>query len=129
PFWLAESQEARMYTVGFALLTGAAWALMWAWDQLTIPARRPPVGRLVLFALLSALALATHYNAVFILLAWYGWWGIWALLRTDRWRQLSTLFLTGLGTLLLLLPLAPIALPQITDYATPISSRHRLPYI
>ena len=28
PFWLAESQETRMYTVGFALLSAAALALM-----------------------------------------------------------------------------------------------------
>ena len=32
PFWLGESQETRMYTVGFAWLTAAAVLLMIAWE-------------------------------------------------------------------------------------------------
>ncbi|MCB0083416.1 MAG: glycosyltransferase family 39 protein, partial [Caldilineaceae bacterium] len=36
PFWLAESQETRMYTLSFALLTAAAWFLL----QATHPTRQ-----------------------------------------------------------------------------------------
>ena len=58
--------------------------------------------RLALFlVLLSTLALLTHYNAVFILVAWYGWWGVWALGQADRWRQLRRVFVCGLAMTLL----------------------------
>jgi hypothetical protein len=73
----------------------------------------------LLFVLLSAAALLTHYNAVFVLVAWYGWWGVWALLRAERWRQLGAVFIHGLLMTLLLLPIAPIALRQIPDYENP----------
>ena len=33
PFWLAESQETRMYTVGFVWLLGAPVALLLAWQR------------------------------------------------------------------------------------------------
>ncbi|NJK69311.1 MAG: hypothetical protein HC941_24810 [Microcoleus sp. SU_5_3] len=61
----------------------------------------------------------THYNALFILVAWYGWWGIWALLQPDRWQRLRTLFLCGAATVLLVSPIVPVALRQIPDYANP----------
>ncbi len=119
PFWLAESQETRMYTLGFALLTAAAVLFL---DQLgrrnnTPGARfnRPSL----LFVAFSAAALLTHYNAVFVLVAWYAWWGGWALLRTDRWRQLGVVTVHGLLMTLLVLPIAPIALRQIPDYENP----------
>lgn len=119
PFWLAESQETRMYTVGFALLTAAAVLFL---DQL---ARREGGQRTLfsrqslLFVLLSAAALLTHYNAVFVLLAWYGWWGVWALLRADRWRQIGVVFVHGLLMTLCVLPVTPIALRQIPGYENP----------
>jgi hypothetical protein len=127
PFWLAESQETRMYTLGFALLTAAAIFLI---DHvLDGKGKAPPLGasshsgrsrrRLVLFAVLSGLALTTHYNAIFIVAAWYLWWGAWALLRQDRWRQLRTIIWTGLGMTVLVSPVAPIALRQIPGYENP----------
>jgi len=133
PFWLAESQEARMYTLGFALLTAAGVLFL---DQLVRRGGdlRTPFSDLrtlfsdlrtlfnrpsLLFVLLSAAALLTHYNAVFVLVAWYGWWGVWALLRADRWRQMGVVTAHGLLMTLLVLPIAPIALRQIPGYENP----------
>ncbi len=118
-YWLAESQEARMYTVGFALLTTAAVLFL---DQLA--RRRAPEHSLfskpsVLFVLFAAAALLTHYNAVFVLAAWFGWWGVWALLRRNRWRALGAVIAHGLLLTLLVAPITPIALRQIPDYANP----------
>ena len=138
PLWLAESQEARMYTLSFALLTAAA--LAWAkatgeWgsgDRGEHPPRDRQLQRhqhrrhqhrlpihYSLFIAFSALALATHYNAVFILVAWYVWWGILALLDGQPWRRLRTVIASGLAMTILVLPLAPIALRQIPTYANP----------
>lgn len=127
PFWLAESQETRMYTLGFALLAGAAvnlgiaigdWRLASAANpQSPIPNPQSQIRHLAAFVLLSTLALLTHYNALFILVAWYGWAGVWALLQPDRWRRLLTIVLCGLSMCLMVLPMLPIALRQIPDYA------------
>ncbi len=120
PFWLAESQETRMYTLGLALLTAAALALLAA--ELPRDAASAPRSRrtsLVAFILLSSAALATHYNTLFVLVAWYAWWGIRCLLARDRGRRLLAPLAAGAATLLLMLPLAGIALRQIPDYANP----------
>ncbi|MCB0160313.1 MAG: hypothetical protein KDD83_19400, partial [Caldilineaceae bacterium] len=73
PFWLAESQEARMYTVGFALLLAAATAFVRviatesdaATDAVDRKNRRVTwLHRYryhVIFVIFSALALLTHY--------------------------------------------------------------------
>ena len=122
PFWLAESQEARMYTVGFALAVAAAIMLLRYVDRQDIAGwqrLRDHLPLLAAFVLLSTAALLTHYNMVFVLVAWYAWWAVWALLRTDRWRQLGVLVGCGLAMTLLVLPMAPIALRQIPDYANP----------
>lgn len=124
PFWLAESQEARMYTLGFALLAAAALALLRHLDnQEWIDGRRrggraslPALGA---FVLLAAASLLTHYNAVFVLVTWFAWWGVWALVRRDRWRQLAMAVATGLAMTLLVLPMLPIAMRQIPDYENP----------
>ena len=130
PIWLAESQEARMYTVSFALLLAAAIAFL---KTIDIEASKSshhspftihhspffPYRYHILFVLLSALALLTHYNVVFILVAWYLWWAGWALLRKDRWPRLATLLICGIAMTILILPVAPIALRQIPDYANP----------
>jgi len=119
PFWLAESQETRMYALGFALLTAAAVLFL---DQLA--RRRDAQHRLfsrpsLLFVLFSSAALLTHYNALFVLVAWYGWWGVWALLRPARWREVGAVLAHGLLMTMLLLPIAPIALRQIPEYENP----------
>lgn len=131
PFWLAESQEARMYTVGLALLSGAAvmllrgirdWRVGIGAEQTAFSNTHsliPKYRNYGAFVLLSVLALLTHYNVFFILVAWYGGWGLWALLRPDRWRRLRTILLCGLATALLIAPIIPIALRQIPDYANP----------
>ncbi len=129
PFWLAESQETRMYTLGFALLSAAALALMRVTQGEGQAARVAEGGRLwtfwrrycyhIAFVLLCALALLTHYNAVFVIVAWYLWWGGWSLLQPDRWRQVTTVFVSGLAMTVLILPIAPIALRQIPGYANP----------
>lgn len=118
PFWLAESQETRMYTLSFALLSAAAWFLLQSVDQ----RHRQHATRNThhaLFILLSTAALYTHYNALFILVAWYTWWGILALLRPNRWQELRRPLLCGIATIILLLPIVPTALRQIPDYANP----------
>ncbi len=69
--------------------------------------------------LFSALALLTHYNVVFILVAWYLWWVVWALMRADRWRRLATLLICGMSMTVLVLPVTPIALRQIPGYENP----------
>lgn len=126
PFWLAESQEARMYTVGFVWLMAAALLLLTytaaanrqqqVSETATVRAGWPALAG---FVLLSALALLTHYNAVFILVAWYGWWLMWSLHQARRWRELGWMAAAGGATLLLALPAAPIALRQIPGYANP----------
>jgi mannosyltransferase len=125
PLWLAESQETRMYTLSFALLLGAALALMNEELRMKNEEGAPPSNsrRSLIhyssFILLSSLALLTHYNAVFILVAWYGWWGVTALLGPDRWRRLRVVVLCGLAMTLLVSPILPIALRQIPTYANP----------
>ena len=149
PFWLAESQEARMYTVGFALLTAAAYFLLKITgdtrhetqdtrhetrdtrhetnDGRADPTIKNPklvlagskIPNYIAFILLTAAALLTHYNAVFILVAWYGWWGIGALLQPKRWQALRTVLICGVAMSLLVAPVLPIALRQIPKYANP----------
>jgi hypothetical protein len=123
PFWLAESQETRMYTVGFALLSSAAVALLIAWQRIMadgeageIAVARVP---LVCFVILSGLALVTHYNAVFIEAAWYLAWFAWGIFQRQRWRLLAVMLACGIATVILILPVAPIALRQIPNYANP----------
>jgi len=116
PFWLAESQETRMYTLGFVLLTGAAYFLLEMMDESD---QNQQAGRAIAFVLLSTLALLAHYNALFILATWYLWWTIWALLRVDRWLWVRIILMTGLGTLLLLAPFMATAWDQISGYANP----------
>ena len=120
PFWLAESQEARMYTTGFALAAAAAVVLLHYVDRQDANRRlRDHLPRLAAFVLLSTAALLTHYNMVFVLVAWYAWWAAWALLRSDRWRQIGVIAGCGALMVLLVLPMAPIALRQIPGYENP----------
>jgi hypothetical protein len=136
PFWLAESQETRMYTAGFALLAAGALALLRMVDHQSLaaepatslhhPITPSPHHRLIspkryaaLFVLLSVCALLTHYNALFILAAWYLWWGGWALLQPQPWKRLRILLLCGLATSVLFAPMLRIALQQIAPYANP----------
>ena len=136
PFLLGEAQEARMYTMTLAWLAAAA---------LVVPAalapsetgqsggKRAPAGLRpsrrqsilwIAFAVFSALALLTHYAAVFALVPLWGWAGLRALFALPRgwvyiWLRLRPLLLAGLLTVLLCLPGVPVALRQIPGYRNP----------
>jgi hypothetical protein len=116
PFLVGEAQETRMYTMllvgitatGLALVRAAAggaerWRFWWC------------------FGLGSALALLTHYAAVFALAALWGWAGWWALAgnRAGFGRRLRRVMGAGLTTVLLCLPALPIALRQMATYRNP----------
>ena len=71
-----------MYTTGFcpAGRCGGCWAIATRrWQGQS--QRALFSGPSLLFVLLSAAALLTHYNAVFVLVAWYACGGAWALRR------------------------------------------------
>jgi hypothetical protein len=133
PFWLAEAQEARMYTVGFVFLTAGALALVKAEGRSRPPqqagdpqspaqsgrTKRATILLYGAFVLTSALALLTHYNALFVVVAWYLWWGTRALMGPAPWSRLRVLLGCGVGMSLLILPILPVALGQIPDYANP----------
>ncbi len=129
PFWLAESQETRMYTSRLCPARRSCAGAHACNARRRQVRSSPTVGTCqtfwrryryhIAFVLLCALALLTHYNAVFVVVAWYLWWGGWSLLQPDRWRQLTTVFVSGLAMTVLILPVAPIALRQIPGYANP----------
>jgi hypothetical protein len=122
PFWLAESQEARMYTLGFALSAAAAIVLLGyvaVQDRYPAQSIRTVLPRLGAFVLLSTAALLTHYNMVFVLFTWYAWWGAWSLLRSDRLRQMAVVALCGVAMTILCLPMLPIVLRQVPGYENP----------
>lgn len=134
PFFLAEAQETRMYTVTFVWLLGAAYCLLraveeeangrwWAW-----------------YSVLAAASVLTHYSAMFVLTPWQGWIALRAVALTlsiprlptgesqgrageGGWARgiqiLTRALLSGLGMIILFLPQAPIALRQIPTYRNP----------
>ncbi len=118
PFLLGEAQETRMYTATLAWLACAGLALLRAGDR---SQRSKASGQWVLFALFSALALLTHYAAVFALVALWAWTAGWALIGSgrERWRRVRTVLLAGVLTALLCLPGLPVALRQIPGYRNP----------
>ena len=155
PFLLGEAQETRMYTVTLVWLACAGLALLRTGDRRptgrfcaqeigvrgqesgVIPEVCRSRGRgslassvyWLLFALFSALALLTHYAAVFALVVLWGWALVWALFgvgqvanlsyKSTRWQRLRTVLLSGLLTALLCLPGLPVALRQIPSYRNP----------
>ena len=133
PFLLGEAQETRMYTVTLVWLACAGLALLRTEDreqesgvrsQGTGDKGRKLISGTVywlLFAVFSALALLTHYAAVFALVVLWGWAVMWALLSPASacWKRLRTVLLAGLLTALLCLPGLPVALRQIPTYRNP----------
>jgi mannosyltransferase len=122
PFWLAESQETRMYTFVFALLILAAIALLkWTTGQASrLEQPRARWDLLGVFIVAAAASLLTHYNALFVVVSWFVWWGCWALLRRgDRWRQIRVMLSAGACISLLVAPVLPIAMRQIPGYSNP----------
>lgn len=116
PYALAEAQETRMYTLSWVLLSAGMVAL---WQATASRPRGKTWLWWGLFACLAAISLLTHYSNVFILAAWAIWLLVWALRGPDRWKRLRTLSLAGLATLLLCLPVVPIALRQMPGYHNP----------
>ncbi len=121
PFLFGEAQEARMYTMTLAWLAAAALALV-APAGLR-PGRRQAILWIAL-AIFSALALLTHYAAVFALVPLWSWAGLSALSAPPRrwaivWPRLRALLFAGLLTALLCLPGLPVALRQIPGYRNP----------
>ena len=140
PFLLGEAQETRMYTVTLVWLACAGLAVLRAGERVqgtgvrsqesgVTPEVRGARGRgslansayWLLFALFSALALLTHYAAVFALVVPWGWAVMWALLSPTgaRRKRLRTVLLSGVLTALLCLPGLPVALRQIPSYRNP----------
>jgi mannosyltransferase len=137
PFLLGEAQEGRMYTMALAWLAATALALAGFERIAQHPERedgstsstRPRQSKdaqlhTIALAVFSALALLTHYAAVFALVPLWGWAGLSALLAPPRqraviWPRLRTLLLAGLLTALLCLPGLPVALRQIPGYRNP----------
>jgi mannosyltransferase len=133
PFLLGEAQETRMYTVTLVWLACAGLALLRTEDreqetgagsQGTGDRGQKSISGIVywlLFALFSALALLTHYAAVFALVVLWGWAVMRALLgpARSRWKRLRTVLLAGLLTALLCLPGLRVALRQIPSYRNP----------
>ncbi len=129
PFLLGEAQEARMYTVLLAWLAGAAHALLAAVRDGHSGSERGGSGTRpywLSFGLFSALALLTHYAAVFALVALWGWAGLWAVAGGQDGsetrpcgQRLRMVLLAGLVMALLCLPALPIALRQIPSYRNP----------
>lgn len=120
PFLLGEAQEIRMYTVTLVWLAAAGLAALRAGGGERGPAGSRPLSW-ALFALFSALAMLTHYAAVFGLVALWGWAGL-RVLRggwPGLWRRVRTVLLAGALTALLCLPGLPVALRQIPSYRNP----------
>ena len=90
PLFVWYSQEARAY--GLFVFTGALALLCFLRF-----AREPTRGRLVLFALTGALALLTHYFAVFLLLGMALWLLARARTRRSALSALGVLALVGLA--------------------------------
>jgi 4-amino-4-deoxy-L-arabinose transferase-like glycosyltransferase len=98
PLFVWYSQEARAYALFVFLAAVAMLCFLRA-------AREPTLGRLAIFALSSALALLTHYFAVFLLIPMVVW-----LLRKRARRRLT---LPAAGALTLVgLALIPLILAQ-----------------
>lgn len=116
PFLVGEAQETRMYTLLLAWVTAAGLALVQA-TAADGDRWRP----WVCFGLASALALLTHYAAVFALAALWAWAGGWVLAggRARLWPRLRGFLVAGVTLVLLCLPALPIALRQMAPYRNP----------
>jgi uncharacterized membrane protein len=115
PFFVWNSQEARSYSLLVLLATLSLWALG--------RALRLRSGRaLLVWALIAALALATHYFAVFLLVP-EAIWLLYAVRGRATWLALAGVTAVGLA-------LVPLAQSQrsagLTDFIAKLSLRNRL---
>jgi mannosyltransferase len=95
PFLVWYSQEARAYSL-FILL--GSWSFLWFLRALREPTRR----NLVIWSVISALAVAAHYFACFLILAE----AIWLLAVLPQRREVALACVAWIATGLALAPLA-----------------------
>ena len=135
PLQVYYSQEARMYTLLVLLATGMSYALWRALrgeESLTQrrkerQAKRSELGVfaslrehsllrwMFLYAILAALAVYTHYTAVFLVAAQALFWA-WLLWRAGlRWVIIGALAVAALAAV----PLVPYTLPRLSSGARP----------
>ena len=137
PLHVYYSQEARMYTLLALLATGMSYALWRAIEEAELTQSSPRVPRaqredvswrslppsrslrevlllrLLLYGILAALALYTHYTAVFLVAAQALFWG-WLLWRAGlRWGIVAVVGVGGLAAV----PLIPYTLPRLFNGA------------
>jgi 4-amino-4-deoxy-L-arabinose transferase-like glycosyltransferase len=123
PFLVAEAQETRMYTWSYLWLAAAGYGLARA--LATRPGDDHPFSRslrpFAVYAVFSALALLTHYSAVFVIAAWQFLLAAWALAAptAERRQRVFRWLGSGLAILLLFALQIPRALQQIAPYRNP----------
>ncbi len=110
PFFVGEAQEARMYTLAFLWITATGLAFWKAWND---PKR---TRHWVLLGVTSALAVWSHYSALFVLPAFYLLAAA-DLLRREARKAAAKGLAVSLGTAtILFLPQVPIFLRQAIGY-------------
>ena len=126
PLHVYYSQEARMYSLLALLATAMSYVLWRAIDQIrstkyeirnagSSPVSRisylvSPAGGLLLYGLLAALALYTHYTVAFLIAVQAVFW-VWVLWRAGlKWLILGAV---GLGVVAAI-PLIPYTIPRLT---------------
>ncbi len=126
PLQVYYSQEARMYSLLALLATAMSYVLWRAIDQIRntkyeirnagpSPVSRisylvSPAGGLLLYGLLAALALYTHYTVAFLIAVQAAFW-VWVLWRAGlKWVILGAV---GLGVVAAI-PLIPYTIPRLT---------------
>lgn len=117
PFLVAEAQETRMYTWTYLWLAVAGYGLARVLMNRSA-ASLPSCAGYVAF---SALALLTHYSAVFVIAAWQLLFVGWALAApsAERRQRIVRWLGSGLAIVLLFAPQIPRALQQIAPYRNP----------
>ena len=108
PLQVYYGQEARMYTLLVLLATGMSYVLWQALGGM----HRGRIWRLLgEYALLAALAVYTHYTAVFLVAAQALFWG-WLLWRAGLRRLIIGALVVGA---LAAIPLIPYTLPRLSS--------------
>lgn len=114
PFLVRYSEEARMYGMAALLVCAATLALLVALDYRTkISTKRKHLTWWLLYGLLMAAALYTHYYVAFIIFvhigyAWYSYGGFMKMIQTKAWWA-GNLLAAGL-----FLPWIPAIVAQFT---------------
>ena len=113
PFLIRYSQEARMYGMAAALVCAATLAMLIAIDFHSHRNRKKQLIWWLVYGILMAAAIYTHYYAAFIVFAhigyaWYRYGGFKKLISTPSW------WVGNLTTVILFLPWVPMAIEQFS---------------